>query len=196
MNAPVAQTGAFYFFLKGEKLLNTIINLVMIFALNVFSTCLGNLKTTFLAQKAIKPVYVTTFIDAIVFIYAFKLISSSSGYGYILSFALGKIFGVFLAAKIEKKLALGLVEIDVYKHPGAGKILADNLRERGYSVTTTVGYGVEGKERLILKIILPRKQFPDFRGLMEQHGKVNMSVKSVSQIYGKVGGSDMVNSNH
>ncbi len=173
-------------------MLNTITDLLIIFSLNVFSTCLGNLKTAFLAQKAIKPVYVTTFIDAIVFVYAFKLITSSSGYGYILSFALGKIFGVFLANKIEKKLALGLVEIDVYKHPGAGKILADNLRDQGYSVTTTVGYGVEGKERLILKIILPRKQFTDFHGLMEQYGKVNMSVKSITKAYGKVGGINMI----
>ena len=171
-------------------MLNSIIDLLIIFALNVFSTCLGNLKTTFLAQKAIKPVYVTTFIDAVVFVYAFKLITSSSGYGYILSFALGKIFGVFLANKIEKKLALGLVEIEVYKHLGAGKILADKLRNQGYSVTTTVGYGTDGKE-LILKVILPRKEFPDFHELMEQNGKVNMSVKSITRTYGKIGGIRM-----
>ncbi len=172
-------------------MLNTIIDLLIIFALNVFSTCLGNLKTAFLAQKAIKPVYITTFIDAIVFVYAFKLITSSSGYGYILSFAVGKIVGVFLANKIEKKLALGLIEIDVYKHPDSGKILADNLRDLGYSVTTTVGYGIDGKE-LILKIILPRKQFPDFHGIMEQYGKVNMSVKSINKTYGIVGGINVI----
>ncbi|MDT3701155.1 MAG: hypothetical protein RO469_17270 [Thermincola sp.] len=167
-------------------MLNTIIDLSIVLALNVFSTCLGNLKTTFLAQKAVKPVYITTFIDAIVFVYAFKLITSSSGYGYILAFALGKILGVFLANQIEKKLAIGLVEIEVYKHLSAGKILADNLRNQGYSVTTTVGYGIEGKE-LILKVILPRKQFPDFHELMERNGKVDMSVKSISKTYGKVG---------
>lgn len=174
-------------------MLNTFeINLIIIFALNVFSTCMGNLKTSFLAQKTIKPVYVITFIDALVFVYAFKLISSSSGYGYILSFALGRILGVFLASKIEKKMALGLLEIDVYKHPEPGKILADNLRERGYSVTTTLGYGIEGKERLILTTILPRKQFPEFHGIMEQDGKVNMSVKSITKTYGKIGGINVI----
>ena len=105
-----------------------IINYVIIFALNVFATCLGNLKTTFLAQKAIKPVYVTTFIDAIVFVYAFKLVTSSNGYGYILSYALGKLLGVFLANIIEKTLAIGQLEIEVYKHPVEGKTLADSLR--------------------------------------------------------------------
>lgn len=173
-------------------MLNTIIDLLIIFALNVFSTCLGNLKTAFLAQKAIKPVYVTTFIDAIVFVYAFKLITSSSGLGYILSFAVGRIFGVFLASKIEKKLALGLVEIEVNKHPESGKILADNLRDQGYSVTTSVGYGVEGKERLILKIIMPRKQFSDFHVIMEQYGNVNMTMKTITKTYGKIGGVNMI----
>jgi len=173
-------------------MLNTLINLLIIFLLNVLGTCLGNLKTTFLAQKAIKPVYLTTFIDAIVFIYAFKLTTNSTGYGFILAFALGKMFGVFLGSKIEKKLAFGLFEIDVYKHLIQGKILADNLREQGYSVTTTVGYGIEGTERLILKIILPRNQFPSFHKMLEQDGNVNMTVKSITKTYGKVGGINLV----
>ena len=92
-----------------------------------------------------------------------------------------------MASKIEKKLAFGLLEINVYKHPEQGKILADTLREQGYSVTTTLGYGMEGKERLILTAILPRKQFPGFHEIMEQDGKVNMSVKSITKTYGKVG---------
>jgi len=66
--------------------------------------------------------------------------------------------------------------------------LADSLREQGYSVTTTLGYGIEGKKRLIITAILPRKQFPDFRGIMEQDGNVNMSVKPITKTYGKVGG--------
>jgi uncharacterized protein YebE (UPF0316 family) len=171
-----------------RNMANTIIALIIIFALNVFSTCLGNLKTVFLAQKAIKPVYLITFIDAIVLVYAFRLISNSSGYGYILAFALGKLLGVYLANSIEKRLALGLLEIEVYKQPEPGKILADTLRLCGYYVTTTLGYGIEGKERWILTIILPRKEFPGLHALIEQDGKVNMSVKSITRTYGKVGG--------
>jgi len=169
-------------------MLSTVIGLLIIFTLNVFGTCMANLKTTFLAQKTIKPVYLITFIDALVFVYACKLIANSSGFEYILAFALGKISGVFIANKIENKLAIGLLEINVYKHPKPGKLLADSLRDQGYSVTTTLGYGFEGKKRLILTTILPRKQFPDFRDIMEQDGKMNMSVKPITKTYGKVGG--------
>ena len=172
--------------------MNTIIALLIIFALNIVSTCLGNLKTIFLAQKAIKPVYLITFIDAVVLVYAFQLISNSSGYGFILAFALGKLLGVDLANRIDKKLALGLLEIEVYKPTEPGKILADTLRARGYYVTTTVGYGLEGKGRLILTTILPRKEFRALHELIEQDGKVNMSVKSITKTYGNLTGINLV----
>lgn len=166
--------------------MSPIINLLIIFLLNILSTCLGNLKAVFLSQKAIKPVYITTFLDAIIFSYAFKLIADSSGYGYVISFALGRICGVFLANKIEKKLAIGLLEIDVHQELGSGKILADKLREIGYSVTTTIGYGEYGKQKIILTITLPRKQFQELKEILEEDEKVNMSVKTVSKTYGKI----------
>lgn len=178
----------FYFFIpKGEIIINIFINLTIIFLLNILASCLKNLKTVFLSQNAIKPVYVTTFIDSVVFVYAFKLTTASSGYAFVFIFALGKLLGVFLGNKIEKRLAYGLIEVDVYKHKEQGKLLADSLRNQGYSITTTVGYGMEGLERLVLKIILPRNRFTELHEILKKDGNVNMSVKTISRIYGKVG---------
>lgn len=160
---------------------------MIILLLNILGSCLKNLKTVFLSQNAIKPVYITTFIDSIVFFYAFKVTTTSSGITFIIAFALGKLIGVFLGNLIEKKLAYGLLEIDVYKHSEKGKILADALRNHGYSVTTTVGYGVQGVERLMLKIILPRNCFSDLHEILKQDGNVNMTIKTISNVYGKVG---------
>jgi uncharacterized protein YebE (UPF0316 family) len=170
--------------------------LLIIFTLYTITTCLGNLKSVFLSQQAIKPVYLTTFLDAVIFTYAFKLIVGSTGYGFVLAFALGRIFGVFLADKLEKKLAIGLLEVNVYKHPEPGKILADKLRHVGYSVTTTIGYGFEGKHRLILTVILPRKQFSELKDIVEQDGTANMSVKTITKTYGKVGSQTMIAGNN
>jgi len=170
--------------------------LLIIFTLYTITTCLGNLRSVFLSQQAIKPVYLTTFIDAVIFTYAFKLIASSTGYGYVLAFALGRIFGVFLADKLEKKLAIGLLEVNIYKHPESGKILADKLRNAGFSVTTTIGYGLEGKQRLILTIILPRKQFSELKECVDQDGLVNMSIKTITKTYGKIGIRTMIAGNN
>lgn len=151
------------------------------------ASCLKNLKTVFLSQNAIKPVYVTTFIDSVVFLYAFKLTTTSSGFAFVIVFAVGKLLGVFIGNLIEKKLAFGLLEVDVYKHMEQGKILADVLRDEGYSVTTNIGYGVLGIERLMLKIILPRNSFSDLHELLKKDGNVNMTIKTISSVYGKVG---------
>lgn len=167
-------------------LYSDIINLIIIFVLNAFSTTLGNLKTVFLTKKMIRPVYAITFIDAIVFAYAFKMIADSTGLIFVVVFAAGKLFGVFLSNFIDDKLAYGDVEVSVYKHPEDGIALADNLRDLGYSVTTYKGYGINGKERLVVEIVVPRKQLPEIKEIIASEGKINMAVKD-TKTYGKVG---------
>mgnify|MGYP000873550343 CR=1 FL=1 len=59
-----------------------ILNLVAIFSLNMLSTTLSNLKTILLTKRIMKLVYVTTFIDAIVFALAFKCLATSSSLAF------------------------------------------------------------------------------------------------------------------
>lgn len=163
------------------------VNLAVIFVLNAFSTMLGNLKTVFLTKKLVRPVYVITFIDAVILAYAFKVIADSSGLACVIVFAAGRLFGVYLSNYIDDKLAYGDVEVSVYKHLEDGIVLADELREQGYSVTTYKGYGINGKERLIVEIVVPRKQLPEVKKILASEGKVNMAVKDVAKTYGKIG---------
>ncbi len=161
--------------------------MAIIFVLNAISTSLGTLRTIFIIRQTIKPVYVTTFLDAMLFAYAFKLMTMSTGFVFILAFALGRIAGVLLGDLIDKKIAIGILEITVYKHTEEGKVLADQLRANGYSVTTGMGYGIEGKNRLVLNIIVTRKDFPELQELLFKSGKVNMAIKNVTKVCGKVG---------
>lgn len=161
--------------------------LLILFCLNCVSTSLSTLKTIFLSNRIIVPVYITTFLDAIIAAYAFRMVATSSSFSYVMVFALGRIAGVYLGNFIEGKIAVGLLEVTVYKHPEEGKIIADELRDKGYSVTTEMGFGLEGKDRLLLNIIIPRKNSPELKEDLEQHGKVNMAVKTVIGVSGKVG---------
>ena len=120
-----------YFFVIKEKcqkmLTVTMFQLALIFTLNAISTSLGTLKAIFLSKQIIKPVYFTTFLDALIFAYAFKLIADSSGLIFVLAFAMGKAAGIFLGSLIDRKAAIGVIETTVYKHPKQGIILADQL---------------------------------------------------------------------
>ena len=73
-----------------------ILNLAAIFGLNLLSTTLGNLKTILLTKRVMKLVYVTTFIDAMVFALALKCLATSSSLLFLLFFAAGRLSGVYL----------------------------------------------------------------------------------------------------
>lgn len=173
--------------LKNAIPLGLAINLVLIFILNASSVCLGTLKTLFLNKRFMHPAYLTTFLDALICGYALKMIASSSGLAFILSFGLGRIFGVYLGSWIDNKLALGTAEVTVYKEDlYEGIKTADNLRSLGFPVTTGKGYGIEGQERLVLNIIIKRKDLPRLQEVLNSQGKVNAVVRDVDRALGKV----------
>lgn len=135
----------------------------------------------------IRPVYITVMLDALIFLYTVRLVAAGGELTYFFAFALGRVCGVFLGNIIDNKLALGTIEITVNKHLDEGMMLADTLRDKGYSVTTFKGYGMEGKERLVLSIVTPRKRLAEVTDILHSDGKVNMSVKDITKTYGKVG---------
>ena len=135
-----------------------ILNLVAIFSLNMLSSTLSNLKTILLTKRVMKLVYVTTFIDAMIFALAFKCLATSSSLVFLVFFAAGRLSGVYLGNLIESKLALGTLEVSIHKHWQEGIKLADQLRTLGYSVTTFKGYGINGNDRLVIIAIIPCRE--------------------------------------
>jgi len=162
-----------------------ILNLIAVFGLNLLSTTLGNLKTILLTRRVMKLVYVTTFIDAMVFALAFKCLATSSSLAFLVVFAAGRLGGVYLGSIIESKLALGTLEVSIHKHLQEGIKLADQLRTLGYSVTTFKGYGINGNERLVVTAVIPRREMAELKPLLGS--RINMTVKDVSKAYGKIG---------
>lgn len=160
-------------------------NIAIIFLLNLAGTTLSNLKTVFLAKQITKPVYFATFLDATIFTYAISLVAQTPSIPFIFGYATGKLGGVYLGEVIDAKLALGTLEVTVYKHPEDGIPLADELRELGYSVTTVMGYGIYGRPRIMLQIIVPRKHI----NKLKEHLKdsPNIAIKDVTKAQGKIG---------
>jgi len=164
-----------------------IVNLIIIFLLNAVSNCLGTLKTLFISKQMIRPTYFVVFSDALLFSYTFKLVSNSSNMIFILAFALGKVFGIYLADIIERKMAIGLLEVSVYTGREKGKEMADDLRRQGYSVTTHIGFGMKGKGRLVINIIIKRKDFERLNSILAGFSaNVTMSVTEIRSATGNL----------
>ncbi len=165
-----------------------LMNFVTIFGLNTVGTTLSNLRTVFLSRQITKPVYFTTFIDAMIFAYAINLFVSAPGMLFIIGFAGGKICGVYLGGKIDTRLALGTIEVTIYKRLQDGIALADHLRNRGFTVTSIKGYGIKGEKRLIIHLVIPRRCLATLQKELQDCEKpLSLSVKTVSKTYGGLG---------
>lgn len=162
-------------------------NILLVFLLNLSSTCLGTLRTIFLARKILRPVYVTTFIDSIIFVYSVTLVAKGNSFAYIIAFAAGRVCGIYVGSLIEGKLALGSIEVVVYKHLDTGRLLAEQLRYHGFSVNMQVGYNIDGQQNLILTIITNRKNWPLLHRLIRESDRnLNMYVKSLDTAKGTI----------
>ncbi|GGE35710.1 UPF0316 protein YebE [Pullulanibacillus camelliae] len=73
----------------------------------------------------------------------------------LIAYALGYGIGVMVGMKIEEKLALGYVTVNVITSR-VKENLADRIRGKGYGVTHWVAHGKEG-ERMMMEILTPRK---------------------------------------
>ncbi|HZG73602.1 MAG TPA: DUF5698 domain-containing protein [Chondromyces sp.] len=73
----------------------------------------------------------------------------------LIAYAVGYGIGVIVGMKIEEKLALGYITVNVITKE-YDKDLPKQLRSEGYGVTTWAAAGLEG-ERMALQILTPRK---------------------------------------
>ena len=73
----------------------------------------------------------------------------------ILAYAIGFAIGVVVGTKIEEKLALGYITVNVVSsNPDIE--FTRKLRDEGYGVTSWFSYGMDG-DRLSMQILTPRK---------------------------------------
>jgi uncharacterized protein YebE (UPF0316 family) len=73
----------------------------------------------------------------------------------LIAYALGYGIGVIVGMKIEEKLAIGYITVNVITKE-YDKDLPRVLREKGYGVTNWAANGLEG-DRMALQILTPRK---------------------------------------
>jgi uncharacterized protein YebE (UPF0316 family) len=73
----------------------------------------------------------------------------------LVAYAIGYGLGVIVGMKIEEKLALGYITVNVIT-ADYDKALPDRLRSKGYGVTNWAAHGLEG-DRMAMQILTPRK---------------------------------------
>lgn len=169
--------------------LDIMVGLLGLFLITAFTNVLKTLKTILMAKKIMNPVYLFVFLDAMVFATILSKVTSSEGIQYTIAFALGKTLGVFIGGKVEDRLALGILEVDLFLNDEIkSALIAQKLRETGYTVNKFLVGGNNEEERYQIEVIINRKEFKILKDIISMFDVDNptLKVKTLSKVDGKI----------
>jgi len=167
--------------------METLVQLGILFIGSAISNTTGTLKNNFTVKGYIKPMYVTTFLDAVIFALVTKGMISGSGILHTLVYAFGRVLGSYIARKMEAKIALGVMEVDVlFNNKVKATQIADELREMGYSVESMVESGYKGRKRRLLRVTINKKDVEILKETLAKHGykKPTLKMKELDDVEG------------
>lgn len=166
-----------------------IMNLVGLIGITALSNAIGTLKTIFVSKRYLKPIYITTFLDALIFGTIMKKITSGEEFYLVIAFAVGKVIGAWLGDFLDNKLALGILEIEILLNNfDKMKDIADELRDLGYSTETSISFGYKGKKRYKINVTMLRKETKVLTEILSKYDYTDptMKTKEISNIGGKM----------
>ncbi|GMQ61550.1 DUF5698 domain-containing protein [Vallitalea maricola] len=166
-----------------------ILTLVGLFIITSLTNILATLKTILISKKIMNPVYILVFIDAIIFASVLTKVTSSGGFHYTIAYACGRTFGVFIGGKIEERLALGIIEVDLFLSNREKMIkVAEKLRREGYTVNNFLARGMNGDRRHKVEIVMKRNEFKILEKILDEYEVKNptLKIKNLSKVEGKI----------
>ena len=135
------------------------------------------------------PVYCLVYVDAMIFATVVTKVTSSEGIHFTVAYALGRTLGVFVGNKIEERLALGILEVDILLENKAMMIkIAENLRSEGYTVNNFLARGNNGDRGYKVEVVIKRNEFKVLEGILNECGVSNptLKIKNLSKVNGGI----------
>ena len=175
----------------GDVYMNTNILLALIglFLITAFTNILATLKTILMAKKIMNPVYLLVFADAMIFATTISKVTNGDGIQFTIAYALGRTVGVYIGGIIEDRLALGILEVDLFLNDKE-KVnqISKKLRDTGYTVNNFLVGGINEEKRYQIEVVIKRKEFKILESIIEEYGVINptLKVKTLNKVDGKI----------
>jgi len=138
-----------------------------IFALQIAYVSLLSVRFIFMVRGVM---YWAAFISAIeiaIYVLGFKLVLDTLDKPlHLVAYCLGYAAGVLAGVKLEERIAVGYVAVQVVTHE-AKTDFASALRSRGYGVTRWLGEGMEGRRWVHTVVTQRKKQSRLYRDVLE-----------------------------
>lgn len=113
---------------------------IILIGATTLTTIVGNLRTITMLKSANWRLYLFTLIDAFLFGFVIKNMSNGDNIGYILSYALGRVFGTFIVNKVEEKVLQPVYLIHLYIPDAHIEYLEHFMHDMNWSFTRYKGY--------------------------------------------------------
>ncbi|MCP8617846.1 DUF2179 domain-containing protein [Salirhabdus salicampi] len=135
---------------------NAFIMIVIILAVNITYVSLFTVRMILtLKGQRYTAAFVST-VEVVIYIFGLGLVLDNLDQIHnLLAYAIGYGLGVIAGMKIEEKLALGYITVNVISSDPDIEF-TKKLRDKGYGVTSWFAYGMDG-DRLAMQILTPRK---------------------------------------
>ncbi|MDD4657722.1 MAG: DUF2179 domain-containing protein [Eubacteriales bacterium] len=141
---------------------------IFIFFARVADVSLGTLRMLMLVKGRRLPSAVIGFFEVIIYVLALgRVVNQLDRWEYLLVYALGFAIGNILGIALEERMALGYVGAEVVVEANSDSLI-NLLRENGFGVTVTEGWGKDGPKD-ILTVIMERKLMPKLMDLVNEH---------------------------
>lgn len=147
----------------------------LIFCARVVDVSLGTMRTLMLVKGRRLPAAAIGFFEVLVYVKALgAVVSQLDRWDYILVYALGFAAGNYLGIFLEERMALGFAGVEIIVQAESDS-LASFLRENGFGVTVSEGWGKDGPKD-ILTVILQRRQMPKLMNLVNSHDSKSFTI--------------------
>lgn len=154
---------------------SVIITGLLIFFARVADVSMGTMRMLMLVKGRRIPAAAIGFFEVIVYILALgRVVNQLDNWVYLLIYALGFSTGNYMGIFLEERMALGYIGAQIVVQSESDS-LVQFLRENGYGVTVTEGWGMSGPKD-ILTIILPRRQMPKLMDLVNSHDSKSFTI--------------------
>lgn len=163
--------------------------LIGLFMVTAFTNVLATLKTILMAKNIMNPVYMLVFADAMIFATTLSKVTTSNGISFTISYALGRTVGTYIGSKIEDRLALGILEVDLFLNDKDKAMeISKKLRDTGYTVNNFLVGGNNEEKRYQIEVVIKRKEFKILEEIIEDFGvvKPTLKIKTLSKVEGKI----------
>lgn len=157
------------------------VNYILLFSLTLLSSTMGNVKNILLIKGNKTTQYIITCIDALIYVFLLKSITSDNTIYAILAFVCGKSFSITLTDIIMSRISKTVYLAHLYEKKAETEKIIDYLTVNNISFTIFEGDYINGT-RFMLTMHLNKQQINDLKHFLSGDLNIQNITMDISEV--------------